>query len=93
MRAPATHALNAGSLWRSLLMRAAWGMSCSKCSPHPASAAAQEERQEPDAEFRPNLINTICFLVNFAIQVGHAASPARASPRPHLPPPPSGSAT
>lgn len=30
----------------------------------------QEERQEPDGEFKPNLINTICFLANFAIQVG-----------------------
>ena len=28
-----------------------------------------DERQEPDAEFKPNLINTVCFLVNFAIQV------------------------
>lgn len=27
-----------------------------------------EERQEPDAEFKPNLINTICFLANFSIQ-------------------------
>ncbi|KAK2079975.1 hypothetical protein QBZ16_002370 [Prototheca wickerhamii] len=27
-----------------------------------------DERQEPDAEFKPNLINTVCFLVNFAIQ-------------------------
>lgn len=30
----------------------------------------QEERQEPDSEFKPNLINTICFLVNFSIQAG-----------------------
>ncbi|KAL6770987.1 hypothetical protein ACKKBF_B33495 [Auxenochlorella protothecoides x Auxenochlorella symbiontica] len=28
----------------------------------------REERQEPDSEFKPNLINTICFLVNFSIQ-------------------------
>lgn len=27
-----------------------------------------EERQEPDTEFKPNLINTVCFLVNFVIQ-------------------------
>jgi cation-transporting ATPase 13A1 len=27
-----------------------------------------EDRQEPDAEFKPNLINTVCFLANFAIQ-------------------------
>ena len=31
---------------------------------------AQGERQAPDAEFKPNLLNTVCFLVNFAIQVG-----------------------
>lgn len=29
---------------------------------------APEDRQEPDAEFKPNLINTICFLANFIIQ-------------------------
>ena len=34
----------------------------------PSPPRAQEERQEPDAEFKPNLINTICFLANFAIQ-------------------------
>jgi cation-transporting ATPase 13A1 len=27
-----------------------------------------DERQEPDADFKPNLINTVCFLANFAIQ-------------------------
>jgi len=27
-----------------------------------------EDRQAPDAEFKPNLINTVCFLANFAIQ-------------------------
>lgn len=30
---------------------------------------AQEERQEPDGDFKPNLLNTVCYLVNFAIQV------------------------
>ncbi|GAB4817890.1 hypothetical protein N2152v2_004936 [Parachlorella kessleri] len=30
--------------------------------------AEVEERQEPDGEFKPNLVNTICYLVNFAIQ-------------------------
>ena len=29
----------------------------------------QEERQEPDAEFKPNLVNSVCFLVNWIIQV------------------------
>lgn len=33
-------------------------------------APPQDERQEPDADFKPNLINTVCFLVNFVIQVG-----------------------
>ncbi|KDD73618.1 hypothetical protein H632_c1996p0 [Helicosporidium sp. ATCC 50920] len=28
----------------------------------------REERQLPDAEFAPNLINTVCFLVNFVVQ-------------------------
>jgi len=27
-----------------------------------------EERQDPGAEFKPNLVNTVCFLTNFAIQ-------------------------
>ena len=27
-----------------------------------------DDRQMPDAEFKPNLINTVCFLANFAIQ-------------------------
>ena len=29
----------------------------------------QEDRQEPDAEFKPNLVNSVCFLVNWIIQV------------------------
>jgi len=40
------------------------------CPPACPPACLQEERQEPDADFKPNLINTICFLVNFIIQVG-----------------------
>ena len=32
----------------------------------------QEERQEQDADFKPNLINTVCFLVNFIIQARHS---------------------
>lgn len=27
-----------------------------------------EERQEPGGDFKPNLVNTVCFLTNFAIQ-------------------------
>lgn len=27
-----------------------------------------EERQDPGADFKPNLVNTVCFLANFAIQ-------------------------
>lgn len=27
-----------------------------------------EERQEPGTDFKPNLVNTVCFLTNFAIQ-------------------------
>jgi manganese-transporting P-type ATPase len=27
-----------------------------------------EDRQEPDSDFKPNLINTVCFLANFVIQ-------------------------
>ena len=41
-------------------------------APSHAHSTLQEERQEPDADFKPNLINTICFLANFAIQVGAA---------------------
>lgn len=29
---------------------------------------APEDRQEPGGEFKPNLVNTVCFLTNFAIQ-------------------------
>lgn len=32
------------------------------------SIMPKEERQEPDADFKPNLINTVCFLANFVIQ-------------------------
>jgi cation-transporting ATPase 13A1 len=32
------------------------------------AAMADADRQAPDAEFKPNLINTVCFLANFAIQ-------------------------
>ena len=38
----------------------------------------QEERQEQDADFKPNLINTVCFLVNFIIQASHSPSLLRA---------------
>jgi cation-transporting ATPase 13A1 len=29
---------------------------------------APEDRQEPGGDFKPNLVNTVCFLTNFAIQ-------------------------
>ena len=29
---------------------------------------APDDRQEPGGEFKPNLVNTVCFLTNFAIQ-------------------------
>jgi cation-transporting ATPase 13A1 len=32
------------------------------------AAMAPEDRQPPDGDFKPNLINTVCFLANFAIQ-------------------------
>lgn len=28
----------------------------------------QEDRQQPDSDFKPNLLNTVCYLVNFGIQ-------------------------
>jgi len=31
--------------------------------------AIQEDRLEPDADFKPNLVNTVCFLVNWIIQI------------------------
>lgn len=47
--------------------------------PHPLTALAvqhyahavmpPEERQEVNSDFKPNLINTVCFLANFIIQV------------------------
>ena len=44
-------------------------------------ARLQEERQEQDADFKPNLINTVCFLVNFIIQASHSPSLHRAPGR------------
>lgn len=41
---------------------------------HPVIPTEQDERQEPGADFKPNLINTVCFLVNFIIQVGASLS-------------------
>jgi len=32
-------------------------------------AAAQEDAQAPDTEFRPNLVNTVCFLVQFIVML------------------------
>lgn len=29
----------------------------------------QGEKQEPNATFKPNLVNTVCFLVQFIIQL------------------------
>jgi manganese-transporting P-type ATPase len=33
------------------------------------AGAVQEERQGADAEFRPNLVNTVCFIVQNAMQL------------------------
>ncbi len=30
---------------------------------------AQDERLAADSEFKPNLVNTVCFLVNWVIQI------------------------
>ena len=29
----------------------------------------QEQKQKPDTDFVPNLVNTVCFVVNFIIQL------------------------
>lgn len=29
----------------------------------------QGEKQEPNTDFKPNLVNTVCFLVQFIIQL------------------------
>jgi cation-transporting ATPase 13A1 len=35
----------------------------------PVFSAAQDHVQEPNADFAPNLVNTVCFLVQFIIQL------------------------
>ena len=50
----------------------------------PFLASPQEDRQLPNADFKPNLINTICFLVNFIIQVGVGGSRGHATVGPML---------
>ncbi len=37
------------------------------CSQH--LTLLQDQKQEPNADFKPNLVNTICFLVQFIIQL------------------------
>ncbi len=34
-----------------------------------AAGWEQDEVQEPNADFKPNLVNTVCFLVQFIIQL------------------------
>jgi cation-transporting ATPase 13A1 len=29
----------------------------------------QDEAQSPDSDFKPNLVNTVCFLVNYQVQL------------------------
>ena len=50
----------------------------------------QGERQAPDTDFEPNLVNTVCFLVNFIVQlttfgVNYQGHPFNASIAQNLP--------
>lgn len=38
-------------------------------SKHAVARWLQDEVQEPGTEFKPNLVNTVCFLVQFIIQL------------------------
>ncbi len=36
---------------------------------YPDHAALQEDKQLPDTPFEPNLVNSVCFLVNWIVQL------------------------
>ena len=39
------------------------------CAEVTVAGGGQDEVQEPNADFKPNLVNTVCFLVQFIIQL------------------------
>ena len=40
----------------------------------------QDQKQKPDADFVPNLVNTVCFVVNFIIQLSTFACNNQGAP-------------
>lgn len=32
-------------------------------------APAQEDAQQPDSDFKPNLVNTVCWLISYVVQI------------------------
>ena len=44
------------------------------------SCALQDQMQKPDADFKPNLVNTVCFVVNFIIQLSTFACNYQGAP-------------
>lgn len=40
----------------------------------------QDQKQKPDADFEPNLVNTVCFVVNFIIQLSTFACNYQGAP-------------
>jgi len=40
----------------------------------------QDQKQKPDADFVPNLVNTVCFVVNFIIQLSTFACNYQGAP-------------
>lgn len=40
----------------------------------------QDQKQKPDSDFEPNLVNTVCFVVNFIIQLSTFACNYQGAP-------------
>ena len=39
------------------------------CSPTISCGHLQDEAQAPDSDFKPNLVNTVCYVIQFIIQL------------------------
>ena len=49
-------------------------------SPQLLCLHVQDQKQKPDSDFEPNLVNTVCFVVNFIIQLSTFACNYQGAP-------------
>lgn len=54
---------------RNLLLMFQYEGAAQVCGTYLMLSCLQGEKQEPNTDFKPNLVNTVCFLVQFIIQL------------------------